>query len=310
MIIEGMTAQLDGCAALTQLGVIRVHGEDTSSFLQGQLTQDIALMANAQARFAAYCNAKGRMLASFVVLKLSQDEVLLVCSRDLVAPMVKRLSMYVLRAKTRVQDASLAFTVVGLVGGAVARVAGADAPPWSRVDLGPAMLVHLYPGAGLSRALWIAPALTPPPAVATLAPGEWELCEVQSAVATLVAATSEAFMPQMLNFESVGGVNFKKGCYPGQEVVARSQFRGTLKRRAFLVSAAEPMAVGDELFMPQEPDEPCATVVQAAANLQGGYDALVSGQIAAIQLPQLHLGSVLGPVARPRPAPYPLLADI
>jgi folate-binding Fe-S cluster repair protein YgfZ len=102
----------------------------------------------------------------------------------------------------------------------------------------------------------------------------------------------------MLNYESIGGVNFKKGCYPGQEVVARSQFRGTLKRRAVLARAGHSLAPGDELFLASEPDQPAATVVQSAPGLQGGSEA------------SLHLGSAGGPPVDLRPAPYPLLEDI
>ncbi len=92
-----------------------------------------------------------------------------------------------------------------------------------------------------------------------------------SGVATLETATAEAFVPQMLNYESVGGVSFSKGCYPGQEVVARSQFRGTLKRRAYLVQSAQPLAAGQELFHDSDPGQPCGLIAQAAAHPQAGW---------------------------------------
>jgi len=114
----------------------------------------------------------------------------------------------------------------------------------------------------------------------------------------------------MLNYESVGGVNFKKGCYPGQEVVARSQFRGTLKRRAFLVHGQAAMVAGQDVFSAQDPDQPCGLVAQGAASPRGGYDAIVSVQISAAASGDLHLGSAQGPALSMAQLPYPLLDDI
>jgi folate-binding protein YgfZ len=119
----------------------------------------------------------------------------------------------------------------------------------------------------------------------------------------------EALVPQMLNYESVGGVNFKKGCYPGQEVVARSQFRGTLKRRAYLAAAQEPLHAGDELFIETDPNQPCGLVVQAAAS-DGGFEAIVSMQISAFESGHVHARSPQGPGLTLMAAPYPLVADI
>jgi folate-binding protein YgfZ len=120
----------------------------------------------------------------------------------------------------------------------------------------------------------------------------------------------EAFVPQMLNYESVGGVNFKKGCYPGQEVVARSQFRGTLKRRLALVHSPVLLAAGQEVFTPDDPDQACATVVLSAARPNGqGFDALVSGTLESMQT-GWRVGSTDGQALDFLPRPYPLLADI
>jgi folate-binding protein YgfZ len=159
-------------------------------------------------------------------------------------------------------------------------------------------------------ALWVAPAETPAPDAEPASGEVWQLAEVRSGVAWVGAATTDAFVPQMLNYESIGGVNFKKGCYPGQEVVARSQFRGTLKRRAVLARAGHSLAPGDELFLASEPDQPAATVVQSAPGPQGGSEAILSGQISAFAGGSLHLGSANGPAVELRPAPYPLQEDI
>jgi len=117
-------------------------------------------------------------------------------------------------------------------------------------------------------------------------------------------------VPQMLNYESVDGVNFKKGCYPGQEVVARSQFRGTLKRRAYLAHAEAPMAAGQEVLAAADPSQPCGLVAQAAAAPAGGYDAIVSLQISAAEAGALRLGAAEGPALSLLPLPYPLRDDI
>ena len=134
--------------------------------------------------------------------------------------------------------------------------------------------------------------------------------EVKSGVATLSQPVFEAFVPQMLNYESVGGVNFKKGCYPGQEVVARSQFRGTLKRRAYLVHSAEALTVGQEVFHSSDAEQPCGTVVQAAVHPAGGFEAIVSMQTSAALEGSLHAGSASGVALTLLPLPYPLLDDI
>ncbi len=310
MIIDSMTTALNGSAELHHLGVIRVEGEDAAKFLHGQLTQDFALLGLSEARLAAFCSAKGRVLATFIGFKRSHNDVLLVCSRDMVAAMVKRLSMFVLRAKARVTDATDNFALRGLAGPAAADFGIAPHAPWSRTDAGAATVVFVYPADGVTRALWVAPVGAPLPVGEALATEPWLHGEVRAGVATIGAALTEAFVPQMLNYESVGGVNFKKGCYPGQEVVARSQFRGTLKRRLFLVHADEAMAAGDELFAQADDSQPCATVVQAAMAPSGGCDALVSGQVAAFQGGAVQLGSASGPVVRVLPLPYPLLNDI
>lgn len=295
---------------LPHLGVIRVEGEDAAKFLHSQLTQDFELLGPSEARLAAFCSAKGRMLASFIGFKRSKNEILLVCSRDLLAPALKRLSMFVMRAKARLSDASDEFVLRGLAGPAVTQVAQAAGAPWSRIDVGAASVIFLYPADGNARALWIAPAGAAEPVTEALGTADWLGGEVRSGVATISAPVAEAFVPQMLNYESVGGVNFKKGCYPGQEVVARSQFRSTLKRRAFLAHSDAPMVAGDEVFQAGDATQPCATVVQSAIRPSGGFDAIVSGQVAVLQSQPLRLGSADGALVELEAMPYPLLEDI
>ena len=314
MIIQPMnTPTLQGVAPLPQLGVIRAEGLDADSFLHGQLTQDTALLGQTEARLAAFCSAKGRMQASFVVFKRSPTEVLLVCPQDILAPTLKRLSMFVMRAKAKLSDASADFSVIGLAGIAMDSVAEKDHPVWAKLDVDAANLVVLYPADGVRRGLWVAPVGTAAPVGEALHLAVWAWGEVRSGIATISPPIVDAFVPQMLNYESVGGVNFKKGCYPGQEVVARSQFRGTLNRRAFLAHADAELKAGDEIFQASEPDQPCGTVAQAAAVPQGvgsGWDAIVSLQLSAVEAGGLHLRSATGPALTLSLAPYPLLADI
>ena len=308
------SAYLSGVCALTHLGVIRVTGEDAVKFLQGQLTQDVALMRLSEAHLAAFCNAKGRMQASFVVFKRSQQEVLLVCSRDILEQTRKRLSMFVMRAKAVLSDASHEFLLYGLAGNAIESIVVSPDGIWSKHDFDTVNVVLLYPGAGQPRALWCAPVDTSLPLGAAMAPSVWAWLEVQSGIAMVTQPIFEAFVPQMLNYESVGGVNFKKGCYPGQEIVARSQFRGTLKRRAYLVHGNGEASVGQAVFQAVDADQPCGMVAACAPHPTGGFDAIVSMQTSAAQLSAhsttLHLDSSTGPALTLLPLPYPLLEDI
>jgi tRNA-modifying protein YgfZ len=311
MIIHAMTDSLHGVTPLPHLGILRVEGEDATKFLQGQLTQDFALLGASEARLAAFCSAKGRMQASFVGFKRGPADVLLVMSLDLLPATQKRLSMFVLRAKAKLSDATAAFELYGIAGEPLRQLAPALREPWAKADVGDASVVSLYPADGEPRALWIAPAGTGAPHGASMAHDTWLWGEVRSGVATITAPIVDAFVPQMLNYESVGGVNFKKGCYPGQEVVARSQFRGTLKRRAYLAHSSQALVAGGEIFHESDPGQPCGMVAQAAPAPAGGWDAIVSMQISAVaQAGQLHAGSADGAALSVQPPPYPLLADI
>ena len=304
-----MQSPLQGIAPLPHLGVIAVQGEEAAKFLHGQLTQDFALMKPDQARLAAFCSAKGRMQASFIGLRWA-DQVLLVCERDLLATTLKRLSMFVLRAKAKLRDASAEFQLHGLVGDAATALVPDAQAPWLCVDVAGGTAVTLYPADGQARVLLVTPAGAAVPEGPALMPDQWRWTDVRSGVVLLSQPLFEALVPQMLNYESVGGVNFKKGCYPGQEIVARSQFRGTLKRRAYCVHAEGPLAAGQEVFAATDAEQPCGVVVQAAPHPQGGYDAMVSLQISAAQAGGLHAGSATGPALTLEPLPYALLEDI
>ena len=305
-----MTSNLDGIAPLNHLGVIRAEGDDAAKFLHGQLTQDFVLLGLNEARLAAFLSAKGRMQASFIGFKRSPSEILLICSRDLLAATLKRLSMFVMRAKAKLSDASDEFALYGIAGDTLLSIAASAQPAWAKADFGAANLVHLPPACGQPRALWVVPPAQPAPAGPALDPALWAWGEVQSGIATLSAPLVDALVPQMLNYESVGGVSFKKGCYPGQEVVARSQFRGAIKRRTYLAHAALALEVGAEVFTLGDSDQPCGSVLQTAAHPAGGWDALVVLQISAAEGAALHIGAANGPLLTLGSLPYTLLEDV
>jgi folate-binding protein YgfZ len=303
---------LNGISPLPHLGVIQAQGEDAANFLHNQLSNDVLLLPVGQSRLAAFCSAKGRMQASFVLVKTAPDTVLLVLSQDLLAQTLKRLSMFVLRAKVKMSDATGQWQLRGLLGDSARAFVGAA--PWQTQVQDGAHAVALYPAVlgefQIARALWIAPAGHALPAGADVTTEVWQWSEVMSGVTLVSQPVFEAFVPQMLNYESVGGVNFKKGCYPGQEVVARSQFRGTLKRRTARVQSPVALAAGQDIFTPTDPEQPCATVVLCAARPDGrGFAALVSGTTESMQT-GWRVGSSEGEVLDILALPYALLADI
>ncbi len=303
-----------------ELAVIRALGADAGSFLQGQLTQDVLLMKTDEARLAAWCSAKGRMLASFIVVKISAEEFLLLMSRDLLAATIKRLKMFVMRSKCELTDVTAQMSVQGLVGSFAVdamntmNLIAPHAGSMSASGLKDSKVTVLLPmanvdGMEIPRALHLL-MTTAPDAADAAQLAAWNALEISTGIARLSTAVSEAFVPQMLNYESVGGVNFKKGCYPGQEVVARSQFRGTLKRRGFIVTCAESMQAGQDVFDSRESDQPCGQIAQASRSLAGGFIAIVSMQVSAQSSPALHVGSPSGARLQLQALPYELLADI
>jgi tRNA-modifying protein YgfZ len=304
-----------GALRLADWGLLRATGPDARAFLHGQLTQDVEGLAPGQARLAGWCSAKGRLLASFVIWRDGEHDVLLACSADVLPGVLKRLSMFVLRAKCKLSDASAERPLWGLAGATAAAALGdaALAPVGSVQVLGDAHLVRLPDSALLGqpvpRWLW-ASAGAAVPELPTLDASTWLGLEAASGVARIVAATAEQFVPQMVNLEQVGGVHFQKGCYPGQEVVARSQFRGTLKRRAQFVSAPAALQPGQEVFSSADPGQPAGMVVNAGSLPGTGHVALVELKLAALEGGTLHAGMADGPLLTPAALPYVVRDDI
>ncbi|MFL6679974.1 MAG: YgfZ/GcvT domain-containing protein, partial [Burkholderiaceae bacterium] len=259
---------------------------------------------------------KGRLLASFVMWSAAPDEILLACSADLLAPTLKRLSMFVLRAKCKLTDASRELALWGVaLPGLLHDDAAHPVPaaPYGTDSVAGGTAVRLADAAGATRVLWAAAPDATPPWATTASPDVWNWLEVQSGVPRIVASTVEAFVPQMVNLELVGGVNFQKGCYPGQEIVARSQYRGTLKRRMVLAEGAAAAVAGAEVFAAADPEQPAGQVVLSASlpHPEGGarHAVLVEVKRALAEAGELHVGAADGPVMRLRALPYEIPAD-
>ena len=269
----------DFAAPLTHNALLAVTGDDAAAFLQGQLTNDVLGLAAGAAQWNGWCSPKGRLLATFLLVR-REGGFLLMLPAEIAPAIAKRLAMFVLRSKVVIRDATPEHALWGVAGaGALAR-AGAG---------------RLIPIDG-SRGVLIAPAGTEleGPRGTT---DDWDREMIHAGIPIITAATQDAFVPQMANFELVGGVSFKKGCYPGQEIVARTQYRGILKRRmaiAHLDGTARP-SPGQALYSPLFPDQSAGTVVNAAPATPGGFDLLVVAQIESLNDGRLHLESAQGP---------------
>jgi len=308
-------------AAVTDQGLIALTGADSAVFLHSQLTNDVEHLGQDDVRLAGYCTPKGRLQATFLMWR-NEESIFLQLPREIQPPLQKRLSMFVLRAKTKLADATEApatQVVLGLGGGmaeAVLQTWFEPLPerPYSKTEHALGTLLRLADAFGAPCYLW----LTSADIAATVAPvladklnvggnEAWRLAQIHAGVPQISAATQEQFVPQMINFELLGGVNFKKGCYPGQEIVARSQYLGKLKRRTALVRIADAAAAaGAEVFAESDPSQPCGMVVNAAPNGLGGVDALVEMKLDALEQAQVRLGSADGVALEFLPMPYVL----
>jgi folate-binding protein YgfZ len=200
------------CARLNRYGLLAVTGGDARDFLHAQLTNDVAHLQPDRSAFAGWCTAKGRLLATMLVIP-SSDGFLLQLARDIAPAVAKRLSMFILRSKVKIADESDAWLQYGVWQGlpAVSWDGGAVSVPVGDQR-------HLKIGRGLALDCG-------------RTQEDWTLEEIRAGRPLITAATQDKFVPQMVNLETIGGVDFQKGCYPGQEIVARAQYRGEVKRR-------------------------------------------------------------------------------
>lgn len=307
-------------APLTDTGLIAATGDDAAVFLHNQLTNDVEHLGAQEARLAGYCSPKGRLLATFLMWK-REGAIMLQLPRQIQPAVQKRLQMFVLRSKVKLADAAQDWALLGAGGDAAGDTLkkwfpALPAAPYATATSANGILIRLADAYGQPRYQWCAPVAVAvqawPELVKTLAPAAtalWRLTEIHAGVPQITQATQEQFVPQMVNFELIGGVNFKKGCYPGQEIVARSQYLGKLKRRMLLASAnTDGVAAGTEIFWSGDPDQPCGMIVNAERNLEGGTDCLVEIKMAAAGDGTIHLGSASGTTLKFAQLPYPLPA--
>jgi folate-binding protein YgfZ len=321
------THQKDGFTLLSHWGLILVEGPDAATLLQNQLSNSVLSMKRTglgqiahgsdAVRLAGYCSPKGRLLASawlglFPESTDAEDRFALFISKDIAASIAKRLSMYVLRSKVKVVDASNDWEVFGVYE-ADQEQGTLNAPNDSLALRMPDVLIGDTSFQRMLIAQKKSESIESIAGQAELA--RWNSLEVLSAIPRIVLATQEQFVPQMINFESVLGVDFKKGCYPGQEIVARSQYRGVVKRRLQLAHTASSILAldlakpGVELFHEGDATQPCGMVVLSAPNPSNldHIDFQVECKLDALEAGEIHLGKSDGPVLKIDSLPYPLL---
>jgi folate-binding protein YgfZ len=301
----------DFVADLSHNALIAVTGDDAAAFLHAQFTNDVQALAPGEAQWSGWCTPKGRLLATFLLVRRDAGFLILLPA-EIAAAFAKRLAMFVLRSKVKLLDVSELYARIGIAGAAAANlVAGhwGSAPATLRAkEKNDALVV------ALDAARFVA--FVPPNAAPAFwdlftaqwqrgATDEWERASILAGFPTIVAATQEAFVPQMANFELLGGVSFKKGCYPGQEIVARMQYRGGLKRRMALahLEGHERPAPGQSVYSTAFGEQAAGTIVNAAPSPEGGFDALVVAQIESLAQGDLHLNSPQGPKLEIRSRP-------
>ena len=310
-------APIAACALsdLSELGLIRVQGEDARRFLQGQLTNDIEKVDPATSQLSSYCSPKGRMLASFRIFERG-GALYLLLPRERLEAILKRLQMFVLISKVTLEDASTELAVIELSGDCAADLLPLDPPTGDNaVREGDGFTLIRIPGdrprfqviapPELILALWEEAAQSATPTAFSA----WKLLDIRAGIPSVWEATVEAFVPQMANLQAVQGVSFTKGCYTGQEIVARMQYLGKLKRRMYRVrvDSAQAPRPGDELYSPHSASgQGTGKVVSAAPAPEGGYEALVVIEIAAAESGEVHLGAPDGPALTFLDLPYAL----
>ena len=302
-------------AELSQFGVLSFAGDDARAFLNGQLSCDVANLANDAATYGAYCNAKGRVLANFLLWHEALEFHMLL-ARSLVSPLREHLQKYVLRAKVAIVERTDGIVILGAAGRPAADTVAGWIGPLSAsplaVDRRNGFAAIAVPGGRFllaartepGQAVWdrLSRALRPVGAAC------WDWLEIANGVPWITVATQEQFVPQMVNLELIGGVSFQKGCYPGQEIVARTEHLGKLKRRLHLANVrADAMpAPGEELFSEGLGAQSAGTVVNAAPAPAGGFDVLAVVQTASAATAKVHLGSPSRDELHFRPLPYPV----
>lgn len=309
------TVQSTVLCDLNQFGTLRVSGEDAQSFLQNMLSNDIHEVSADHAQLSSLNSPKGRMQATMLIWR-NGDDYLLQLPRALCEPMRKKLSMYVLRAKVKISDASDEIVSLGLSGEnaqAILSKQFGELPqlPFGFTDTEQAGVLkfsdtrfQVSTTTQYAPTLWQALSQHAQPAGSVC----WDWLSIHAGIPVILPQTQEQFVPQMANFELIGGVNFKKGCYPGQEIVARMQYLGKSKRRMYLAhidSGAAPQP-GDELFSADMEGQASGMIANAAPAPGGGYDTLAVIQTSSRESQTVHWKSLQGEALQFLPLPYPL----
>jgi hypothetical protein len=307
---------------LSHLGLIAVGGPEAAQFLQGQLSNDVRELSDNHTQLSSHCSPKGRMIANFRVLRI-EESLFLVLPRAQMEPILKRLRMFLLRAKVQIDDVSDALVCFGIAGDCADPALGELFGPLPQQDnamsrTGAAALIRI-PGAA-QRFLFIGPAkqaqalwqmAVDEGGAVEVDPDLWALHDIRAGLPTVLPETREAFVPQMANMQLLDGVSFTKGCYTGQEVVARMQYLGKLKRRMYVaeVEADQAPRPGDVLSAPGSSSEQApGRVVDARASGPNRYELLVVAEIAAAEGDGLRLGDD-GPRLTLQPPPYGFPAE-
>lgn len=294
----------DFVTVLDHLGILRFSGEDAGTFLQGQVSCDVARVNPRSSSYGAYCTPKGRMLANFLLWR-DEDGFSMALSRDIAPAVQKQLSKYVLRSKVKVSDASGTVLLAGAAGAQADRTfAGMfgelpSKPNEVRSVSGVGTAVRLRDGR-----LFLALTASIDSRVELADARLWRWLDIRGGLPLVTAATQDQFVPQMANLELIGGVSFDKGCYTGQEVVARAQHLGNVRRRLFLATVPVPARAGDVLYSDDLGGQAGGMVVNAEASPDGGYDLLAVVQTASRERSTVHLGSPGGAILRFLPLPY------
>jgi folate-binding protein YgfZ len=304
-----------GFCELAQWGVIRFSGADAQDFLHNQLTCDVNALQPGRSTYGAYCTPKGRVLATFLLWRAEQGFFMQLPS-SLREPIQKQLAKFILRSKVNAADATGEWMLAGVMGkdaaALVQRVTGAAPQAVHQVAQTPAGMVIRLPGDRFEIAVVREKSQA---VLGTLAaeaesesPEDWQRQVIRAGVPVILPSTQEEFVPQMINLDLIGGVSYEKGCYPGQEIVARMHFRGTLKQRMYLagITAGGQPQPGEKLFSPAFGEQACGTVVNAARAPEGGHDLLAVLQISAADRGDLHWKSPDGPPLRLLKLPYSL----
>jgi folate-binding protein YgfZ len=299
-------------ADLGPLAMLDINGRDAEAFLQGQLSNDVKALIDGVCQYTSYNSPKGRMLANLLLWRSGPDAFHALLPAELADAVVQRLRRYVLRAQLTIADRSVncrRFGVGGPEAATVVQQSFAAAPgPFAVARSGDAVLLGL-PG---RRYVVIVPAAAGDASATLLArharPADfivWEWLTIDAGIPVITGPTQELFVAQMLNWDVVGGVSFQKGCYPGQEIVARTRYLGRVKERLYAFHADLPLlAPGTRLYSSTFGDQPCGTVVNAAPAPEGGTDLLAVVQTAAVEARDLRLASLDGLRVANRALPY------